>query len=124
ARQGLVDEACANRDGIARMGLGRVTAGDGRRDAALRPGARRAFTDRRRGHNRGRAGTELERAEQPGDATANDDYVVGAVGHGSLSRRLLAPGSDADQAFRLTMRSTERRARAAIAGSITTSSFR
>jgi hypothetical protein len=49
---------------------------------------------------------------------------VDAVRHGGAPWRSLAQRAERLQFLRFTMRSTDRRARAAIAGSITTSSFK
>ena len=61
----FVDDAGAGRDGVARMRLGGVAFGHRRGDAALRPGGRGAFADRRRRDDGHRTG-ELQRGEQAG----------------------------------------------------------
>ncbi len=86
----LVDEAGADRDGVGRMRFGGVAFADGRGDAALRPGAGGAFTERCGRDDGDRPRRQLQRAEQPGKPAADDDDVVDVccnkVGHVAASR--------------------------------------
>ena len=63
----IVSRACAS---------GRVAFGDRGRDAALRPGAGRAFAERRGRDEGDRPRRELQRAEQAREPAADDDDVV------------------------------------------------
>ena len=86
-----------------------------------------AFADWSGGKDGDRPRREFQRAEQAGQAAADDDRMLHAVGLGSLERRRLLrlspEGREGQvQLFRLIMRSTARRALAAIAGSTKTSS--
>ena len=76
----LVDQAGADRDGVGGMRLRAVAFGDGGGDAALRPGGRGALAERRRGDHGDRTRRQLQRAEQSGEAAADDDDVVGRSG--------------------------------------------
>ena len=78
-RDRLVDEPGADRDRIGGVRFGAVAFGDGGGDAALRPRRRGALAERR-GRNHGdRPRRQLQRAEQAGKATADDDDVVGVA---------------------------------------------
>src|SRR3990170_4704165 len=110
---------------------GAVAFGNGRGDAGLRPKARGAFTEARRRVDGDGNGRKLERGEKPGKSGAHHDHAAGpalpfrwelAV---RCHRRIrLGFTGDPRQWLRLIMRSTEARARAAMAGSIVTSSLR
>ncbi len=116
-RHALVDQAGADRDRVGRMRLGTVAFADRRGDAALRPGRRCALPERRRGNHGDRPRREFQRAEQSGEAAAdNDDFAVEKI--------VCLPCSPPLSCFRLIIRSTERRALSAIAGSTVTSSRR
>ncbi len=73
---GFIHQTGARDDGVARMRFRCIAFGDRRRDAALRPRARRAFAERRGGDDGDRAGRELQRAEQAREPAADDDDVV------------------------------------------------
>ena len=79
-RDRFVDDAAAGRDRIRGMRFGTVAFGHRRGDAALRPGAGSALAERRRGDQRDRTRREFQRAEQSGQAAADDDDVVGPAG--------------------------------------------
>ena len=72
----LVDQAGAGRDGVARMRVRRVALGHRGRDAALRPGARGALADGCRGEHGDGVWRELQRAEEPGNAAADDENLA------------------------------------------------
>ena len=76
----LVDDAAADRDRVGGMRFRAVALGDGRGDAALRPGGRSALAKRRRRNHGDRTRRELQRAEQSGKAAADDDDIVGLAG--------------------------------------------
>ena len=79
-RDRLVDQASAGRDRVGRVRLGAVALGDRGGDAALRPRRRGALAQRCRGNHGDRTRRELQRAEQPGEAAADDDDIVGVAG--------------------------------------------
>ncbi len=87
AGDGFVDDAGAGHDGVVGMRLGRVALADGGCDAALRPGARRAFSERRCSNDRHRERRELQCREKSREAGADDDDVAGperrSAGRGS-----------------------------------------
>ena len=95
---------------IYRMQARRVVLADRRRDAALRPAGRSAFTQRRLAENRHAGAAEFERGHQAGDAGADDDDVAAAdLRHAAQSSGCRLNSS---------IRSTERRARCATSGAI------
>ena len=73
----FVDDPGAGGDGVGGVLVGAVAFADGGGDAALRPHARRAFPERRRGDDGHRQRRELQRREQPGEPGADDDDVAG-----------------------------------------------
>ena len=75
-RDRLVDQAGAGRDRVGGVRLGAVAFGDRRGDAALRPGRRGALAERRRRNHGDRTWRQFQRAEQPGEAAADDDDVA------------------------------------------------
>jgi hypothetical protein len=149
----FVDEVRAGSDRIGKVRLDGVALAHRGGDAALRPGGRRALADGRRREDRHGTGRKLERAEQSGQPAADDNDVVGggerivrrtsgcsfprhpgrgrspsfpgsSAGNRKRSRITAAPRPGRRQFFNCTMRSTARRARSAMAGSISTSSRR
>jgi hypothetical protein len=72
----FVDETCTDRNRVRRMGFRCVAFADGRRDAALRPGAGCAFAERRGRDDGDGTRAELQRTEQAGKAAADDDHVI------------------------------------------------
>src|SRR5580693_7242402 len=76
----LVNDAAADRDRIRGMRFGTIAIRHRRGDAALRPGAGSAFAKRRRGNQGDGTWREFQGAEQAGEATADDDDVVGPAG--------------------------------------------
>ncbi len=91
-RDRFVDETAADGDGVSGVRLRAIAFGHGRSDAALRPGGRRALSERRGRDQRYRPRRELQCTEQSGEAAADDDDVIGAAGeivdvvlHASLS---------------------------------------
>ena len=85
-RDRLIDQARADRDGVGGVRLRAVAFGDRRGDAALRPRRRGAFAERCRGNHRDRTRRQFQRAEQSGEAAADDDDVVGVAGEVILDR--------------------------------------
>ncbi len=81
-----IDDAAAGGDRVVRMAFGGVAFLDGGGDAALRPIGRTAGPDGRRGENGDRAGRELERAEDPREAAADDQDGWELVGHKLIER--------------------------------------
>ena len=79
-RDRFIDQARADRDGIGGVRFRAVAFGDGGRDAALRPRRRGALAERCGGNHGDRTRRQLQRAEQPGKAAADDDDVVGVAG--------------------------------------------
>ena len=79
-RDGLVDQPGADRDGIGGVRFRAVAFGDCGGDAALRPRRRSAFAERSRGNHGDRARREFQRAEQSGEAAADDDDIAGRCG--------------------------------------------
>ena len=73
----FIDNARARRHRVGGMRFRRVARIDRRRDAALRPGARRAVADGRGGKHRDGAGRELQRREKTGKSRADDQDVAG-----------------------------------------------
>ncbi len=116
----FVNQARPGSDGVTRMGFRRVVFRHRGGDAALGPGSGGAFADRCGGQHGHRPRRQLQRAEQAGEPTA-DDEDIGLLQHTALSP-VPARRTGRAQLFRFTMRSTARRALAAMAGSTQTSS--
>jgi hypothetical protein len=72
----LIDDAVTGDDRVMDMAFDRITGAHSRGNAGLRPGRGRAAADRRRRQNGHRLRRQLERAEQPGKAAADDDHIV------------------------------------------------
>ena len=69
---------CGNR--VGHVFLDRVTRHDGGRNAGLSPCRGRTLSNRRSGQHRHRSWSEFQRAEQPGQAAADDDNIIDTVG--------------------------------------------
>ena len=79
-RDRLVDQARADRDRVGGMRFRAVAFGDRGGDAALRPRRRGALAERCRGNHGDRTRRQFQRAEQSGEAAADDDDIVGVAG--------------------------------------------
>ena len=79
-RDRLIDQAGADRDRIGGVRFRAVAFGHRRGDAALRPRRRGAFAKRCRGNHRNRTRRQFQRAEQSGEAAADDDDIAGRCG--------------------------------------------
>ena len=71
-----VDDAAAGFDRVGGVLCRAVAFADRRGDTALRPHARRAFAERRRGDDGNRQGREFQRREKTGEAGTDDHDIA------------------------------------------------